>query len=164
MLWTEAHTGLLISEIKNLTKDHFVYKSDDEISIRFPETTGTKGKTIKISKEFYCFMKEYWDTFDIKDSAEKIFPIGERQVQKMIKEACISLGYDADMISTHSFRKMYAANLCKEKNIRHAMSTLNHASIKVTKRYLGLHDEYSESRKKKYKQHKIYISEGEKCL
>lgn len=70
-----------------------------------------------------------------------MFTIKVRWVQKYIQKIFFILG--ASDISTHSFRKTYAhiQYLDSQCNIELVRKLLNHSSVSVTQRYLGITDE-----------------------
>lgn len=70
-----------------------------------------------------------------------MFTIKVRWVQKYIQKISFILG--ASDISTYSFRKTYAhiQYLDSQCNIELVRKLLNHSSVSVTQRYLGITDE-----------------------
>lgn len=68
----------------------------------------------------------------------KLFPITERAVLKHLKSVCDYLGVDG--IGSHSFRKGFATNiyLNNNHNIELVRTLLQHSSVMVTQRYIGI--------------------------
>ena len=79
----------------------------------------------------------YCEKYNIKGS-DRLYPFGERNVQKYLQKVTDYLGYDR--ISTHSFRKYFAHQLYEKsgKDIRVVQYVLQHVSPAVTQRYLNL--------------------------
>lgn len=132
----EANLGLRISDIlqlrlKDIVKDGKRYRLD------IVEQKTGKSRTFTVPMEIYQYIKQYCIDAEIK-SNEVIFPISERAVQKHLKAACDYLGYEG--ISTHSFRKFFAANIYRDSNYNIALvqTLLQHSSAAITQRYLGI--------------------------
>lgn len=94
----------------------------------------------KINIEIINKIKEYCDMRNLNED-EKLFTLKVRWVQRYIQKISIILKVKG--ISTHSFRKTYARlqymnNRCNVELVR---KLLNHSSIAVTQRYLGITDE-----------------------
>lgn len=72
---------------------------------------------------------------------EKIFDVGVRWVQKYLQK--IAKIIDIYGMSTHSFRKTYAhlQYINSNCNVELVRKLLNHSSISVTQRYLGITDD-----------------------
>ena len=67
-----------------------------------------------------------------------MFPITERAVLKHLKVTCDYLGLEG--IGTHSFRKAFATNMYVNNhyNIELVRVLLQHSSVTVTQRYIGI--------------------------
>lgn len=85
-------------------------------------------------------MEEYCDKKKLGHN-DRMFTIKVRWVQKYIQKISFILG--TSDISTHSFRKTYAhiQYLDSQCNIELVRKLLNHSSVSVTQRYLGITDE-----------------------
>ena len=92
------------------------------------------------SKEIINKVEEYCDKKKLGHN-DRMFTIKVRWVQKYIQKISFILG--ASDISTHSFRKTYAhiQYLDSQCNIELVRKLLNHSSVSVTQRYLGITDE-----------------------
>ena len=69
----------------------------------------------------------------------------ERQIQKHLKLVCDFLGYQG--ISTHSFWKFFATEIYKANgyNVALVQKLLQHSSIAVTQRYIGIQQKELEA-------------------
>ena len=69
-----------------------------------------------------------------------LFEYTERNIQKKLKQIADYLGDDYKDISTHSFRKCAAMRIYRNSgnNIELTRKYLNHSSISVTQKYLGV--------------------------
>ena len=85
----------------NLVKDGKRYCFD----ITEQKTGKHRGYTIPI--DVYLFIQEYANAHNIQPT-QKLFPISEQVVSKLLKITCEYLGLDG--IGTHSFRKAFATN------------------------------------------------------
>lgn len=70
----------------------------------------------------------------------KLFPFHVRNVQKYLQMACEIL--ELKNISTHTMRKFYSTEAYKKSgnDIRLVQLLLNHSSVLVTQRYIGVDD------------------------
>ena len=71
-------------------------------------------------------------------SKTKLFPITERAVLKHLKAVCSYLALDG--VGSHSFRKGFATNVYVNNhyNIELVRTLLQHSSVNVTQRYIGI--------------------------
>lgn len=129
------NTGLRVGDVLRLKKrsfkDNFLYLKEQK--------TG-KVQHRKVNGELIQKIEEYCFEKGIEDE-DKLFNIKVRWVQRYIQIIAQILGMKE--ISTHSFRKTYAHfqyinNHC---NIELVRKLLNHSSVAVTQRYLGITDE-----------------------
>ena len=106
VLTIEYNLGIRIGDVLelrmcNLVKDGKRYCFD----ITEQKTGKHRGYTIPI--DVYLFIQEYANAHNILPT-QKLFPISERVVSKLLKITCEYLGLDG--IGTHSFRKAFATN------------------------------------------------------
>lgn len=81
--------------------------------------------------QVYCFENKI-------DEDDLMFSITERTVQKYLQKVADYLGYEN--IGTHSFRKFFATEIYKDNNYNIVLvqKLLQHSSIAVTQRYIGI--------------------------
>lgn len=82
---------------------------------------------------------------------DKLFTIKVRWVQKYLQKITRIIGIEK--ISTHSFRKTYAhlQYVNNNHNIELVRRLLNHSSVSITQRYLGITDSEVDEASKKFK-------------
>lgn len=132
----EGNLGLRIGDIINLTLKSFRNNGTSIVLDIVEEKTG-KNRTFTTPKEVYLVIKEY--ALDNKlNTEDKLFPLTERAIQKQLKIVCNHLGLEN--VSTHSFRKFYANEIFNNnnQNIELVRALLQHSTIAVTQKYLGV--------------------------
>lgn len=163
VLKTEANLGIRISDILKLKLRDFVRVNSEkeiitedgtkqkvttsEIYIRIIEKKTKKERNLPINQNFYDDLVSFVTGRKPRKGEEilpakeqHIFTVGERWVEKVLRDACKYLGLPEDDISTHSFRKLYAMNMydASGHNIFLVSKLLQHSSVACTQRYLGL--------------------------
>lgn len=135
-LMLEGNLGIRIGDITNLTLKSFRNNGTSIVLDIVEEKTG-KNRTFTTPKEVYLLIKEY--ALDNKlNTEDKLFPLTERAIQKQLKIVCNYLGLEN--VSTHSFRKFYANEIFNNnnQNIELVRALLQHSTIAVTQKYLGV--------------------------
>ena len=144
-LVVEANTGLRIGDILTLRLNDII-KDGNRYRFNITEKKTGKKRTFTVPNSVYDYLKEYCDKFGINyDSI--MFPVTERFIQKHLAKICSYLGEEYEHIGTHSFRKMFATK-CYEasgNDIELVRRLLQHSSVSVTRRYIGISDEKTES-------------------
>ena len=87
--------------------------------------------------EVYSYVRDYAYAQGISPSS-RLFPITERAVLKHLKVTSEYLGLDG--VGSHSFRKGFATNVYVNNhyNIELVRTLLQHSSVTVTQRYIGI--------------------------
>lgn len=136
ILQTEAVTGLRISDVLNL-KLNSIVKDGTQYKLDIVEQKTGKARTFTVPKEMYTALREYALNNSIKRT-ERLFTVTERAVQKQIGIVANYLGMTN--ISTHSFRKTFAKHVYEVSNynIELVRQLLQHSSVIVTQRYIGM--------------------------
>lgn len=136
ILVLEANLGLRIGDILSLRLNDII-KDGERYRLNIKEQKTHKQRNFTIPLELYQYIKIYALENNIKPSA-KLFDVGERVVQKHLKNVCGYLGLDG--ISTHSFRKYFAMCIYTNNNYDVALvkELLQHSSIVTTQRYLTM--------------------------
>ncbi|MDF2538125.1 MAG: site-specific recombinase XerD [Herbinix sp.] len=135
-LMLEGNLGLRIGDVLNLTMKSFKNNGTNTVLDITEEKTG-KNRTFTVPKEVYLVIKEY--ALDNGISADdKLFRLTERAVQKQLKIVCSYL--NLENIATHSFRKFYANEIfnSSKQNIELVRTLLQHSTIAVTQKYIGV--------------------------
>ncbi len=136
ILVLEYNLGLRVGDILKLTMSSFV-KEGSRYHLDIKEQKTGKSRTFTIPNEIYQFIRDYAYQMEISPSA-RLFPITERAVLKHLKVTCEFLGLEG--IGSHSFRKGFATRIYKENdfNIELVRTLLQHSSVVVTQRYIGM--------------------------
>lgn len=138
---------------KALKTGYFLILENKKKNTKNIRKENIKPREVKIPKKLKKILTEY---IRDKQNYEYMFPsrkgsgsIQVKQVSRILKDAGENFGlYN---ITAHSMRKTYAYMIYKESefDIVAVKEMLGHASIEITKRYLGLdrelYDKYSDS-------------------
>ena len=136
ILILEYNMGLRVGDILQLRMESFVRDgSRYRLDIYEQKTGKYRGFTVPV--EIYNFIRDYAYENSINPKA-RLFPITERAVLKHLKVVCAYLGLDG--IGSHSFRKGFATNVYVNNhyNIELVRTLLQHSSVNVTQRYIGI--------------------------
>lgn len=136
ILTLEANLGLRVSDVLSLSLNSFVLDGGRYRLDIHEQKTG-KSRTFTVPVEVYNHIKMYALENRIKPTA-KLFDVTDRAVQKQLKIVCDYLGYEG--ISTHSFRKYFATSIYVDNNynIQLISQLLQHSSVAITQRYIGI--------------------------
>ena len=139
----EANLGIRISDIIQLKLNDIV-KDGDRYRLNIIEQKTQKERNFTVPIEIYQYISQYCIDNGIK-SNEIIFPLTKRAIRKHLKLVCDYLGYEG--IGTHSFRKMFSQNIYVNNNydIRLVQELLQHSSVAITQRYLGISSKQVET-------------------
>lgn len=138
----EANLGLRIEDILRLRLRDIV--SDCErYRLDITKHKTTKKRVFTVPLPIYQYIKLYAIENNI-DENSPLFPIRERTVQKYLKKVVDYIGLQN--IGTHSFRKFFATEIYKDNgyNIALVQQLLQHSSVAITQRYIGISSEIQE--------------------
>lgn len=138
----EANLGLRISDILQLRLSSIIYDGG-RYRLDIVEQKTHKKREFTVPMEIYIYIQNYALENNINPTA-KLFPISERTVQNHLQLVCAYLGYEN--IST-SFRKYFATSIYVNNNynIELVRVLLQHSSVAITQRYIGLQRKEIES-------------------
>ncbi len=138
----EANLGLRIEDILSL-KISDIITDGGRYRLNIIEKKTSKKRTFTVPVAIYNYIKVYAMDHDIKEN-ELLFPIKERAVQKYLAKVSDYLGYKN--IGTHSFRKFFATEiyLNNDYNIVLVQQLLQHSSVAVTQKYVGITSQQME--------------------
>lgn len=138
-LLLEANLGIRIGDVLNLKLSSFVRDGKDYRIDIVEEKTG-KARNMVVPNEVISFINEYCIKWGISKE-QKLFPFHVRNVQKYLNMVCSIL--HLKNISTHSMRKFYSTEVYKNNgnDIRLVQLLLQHSSVLVTQRYIGVDSE-----------------------
>ena len=139
----EANLGIRIEDILRLRLCDII-SDGDRYRLNITEHKTKKKRNFTVPLQTYQYIRIYAIDRGIKDN-ERLFSIGERAIQKYLKKVADYLGYKN--IGTHSFRKFYATEIYNENghNIALVQQLLQHSSIAITQRYIGITSEMQEN-------------------
>jgi integrase len=141
VLTVTGNCGLRIGDCLNLKLSSFI-KEGNEYKYNIKEDKTGKARTFVVPNEIYNLLSKYAKDNNIKID-NKLFRYTERNIQKKLKQIREYLGDDYKDVSTHSFRKCAAMRIYRNSgnNIELTRKYLNHSSISVTQKYLGVSDD-----------------------
>ena len=136
VLQLEYNLGLRVGDILNLTMDSFM-RDGNRYRLDIHEQKTGKYRNFTVPVKIYNFIRDYAYDNSINQKA-RLFPITERAVLKYLKVTCEYLKIEG--IGSHSFRKAFATNVYVNNhyNIELVRVLLQHSSVTVTQRYIGI--------------------------
>lgn len=136
ILTLEYNLGLRLGDILRLTVDSFM-KDGKRYRLDIIEQKTKKYRCFTVPNEVYQFVLDYAYKHNISAKA-KLFPITERAVLKHLQATCSYL--ELEGVGSHSFRKGYATNIYinNNHNIELVRTLLQHSSVVITQRYIGI--------------------------
>ena len=148
LLVIQSNLGLRISDILKLRLSDIV-RDGERYRLNIVEQKTSKERTFTVPNEIYNYIKIYTLENNIKSNAT-IFPISERAIQKQLK--IVSEYLNLDNISTHSFRKYFATQIYINNNYNIALvkELLQHSSVAITQKYIGINSEEIEEALEKH--------------
>ena len=141
-LTLEANLGMRIGDILKLRLSDIV-RDGDRYRLDIIEQKTGKKREFTVPLEIYVYIQNYALENNIKATA-KLFDISERAVNKNLQRECVYLGFSG--IGSHSFRKFFATSIYNNNkhDINLVRVLLQHSSIAVTQRYIGIQSEAIE--------------------
>jgi integrase len=132
----EYNLGLRVGDILSLSMESFV-KDGIRYRIDINEQKTGKYRNFTVPAEVYSFIRDYAYESGISPKA-KLFPITERAVLKHLGAVCKYLNLTG--VGSHSFRKAFATNVYVNNhyNIELVRTLLQHSSVIVTQKYIGI--------------------------
>ena len=134
----QASLGLRLGDVLKLRMDSFI-REGDRWRLNIIEQKTKKRRAFTVPVEIYSFIQDYALKNNIGAEA-KLFDISERQVERHINKVFAKMGLSLRNYGTHSFRKYFATRvyLENEMNISLVKTLLQHHSVAVTQRYIGI--------------------------
>lgn len=147
-LTLEANLGLRIGDILKLRLSDIV-RDGDRYRLDIIEQKTGKKREFTVPLEIYVYIQNYALENNIKATA-KLFDISERVINKHLQKVCAYLGFSG--IGSHSFRKFFATSIYNNNkhDINLVRVLLQHSSIAVTQRYIGIQSEEIEEALQKH--------------
>jgi len=144
ILEIQANTGLRLGDVLLLERGSII-KDGNRYRFDITEEKTKKKRTFMVPNPVYDFIEDYCIENGIIQG-EIIFPVTKRAVQKHLAKVVDYLGY-GNNISTHSFRKRFASEVYEKSgnDIELVRRLLQHSSVAITSRYIGISDKKTES-------------------
>ena len=134
----QASLGLRLGDVLQLNMGSFIKESGRwKLNIKEQKTGKVRDFTVPV--EIYSFIQEYALNMGISADT-KLFDISERQVERHLNKVFSKMGLPLRSYGSHSFRKYFASRIYleNEMNIELVRVLLQHSSVAVTQRYIGL--------------------------
>lgn len=134
----QASLGLRLGDVLQLKLSSFIKESGRwRLDIKEQKTGKVREFTTPV--EVYSFIQDYALKMG-KSSDAKLFDISERQVERHLNKVFSKMGLPLRNYGSHSYRKYFATRvyLENEMNIQLVKILLNHSSVAVTQRYIGI--------------------------
>lgn len=134
----QATLGLRLGDVLQLRLNSFI-KDNDRWKLNIKEQKTGKLRDFTVPVEVYSYIQEYALNSGISCDA-KLFDISERQVERHINRVFMKMGLSLNNYGTHSYRKYFASRVYLENdmNIELVRILLQHSSVAVTQRYIGI--------------------------
>ena len=134
----QASLGLRLGDVLQLNMGSFIKESGRwKLNIKEQKTGKVRDFTVPV--EVYSFIQDYAINMEISNTA-KLFDISERQVERHLNKVFSKMELPLRSFGSHSYRKYFATRvyLDNEMNIMIVKTLLQHSSVAVTQRYIGL--------------------------
>lgn len=135
---SQACLGLRLGDVLNLKLENFIRDGDHYRLDIIEEKTG-KYRGFTVPTEVYSFLQDY--ALDNKiQRTTKLFTISARQVERHLNLVFEQMGLPLRSYGTHSLRKYFATRVYmdNEFNIELVRLLLQHSSVAITQRYIGI--------------------------
>ena len=134
----QASLGLRLGDVLQLRMGSFV-KDNGRWRLDIKEQKTGKVRDFTVPVEVYSFIQDYAINMGISNTA-KLFDISERQVERHLNKVFSKMELPLRSFGSHSYRKYFATRvyLDNEMNIMIVKTLLQHSSVAVTQRYIGL--------------------------
>lgn len=138
----QANLGLRISDVMSLKLSDII-KDGTRYRLDIAEQKTGKKRDFTVPQEVYSFIQGYMIEMGIKPM-QPLFDISIRAVQKHLRIVAEYLGLEG--IGTHSLRKFFCTSIYNENgyNIELCRVLMQHSSVTVTQRYLGIQPQLIE--------------------
>lgn len=135
---TQASLGLRLGDVLRLKLSSFVRDGGRwRLNIREQKTDKVREFTVPV--EVYSFIQDYAMARGISREA-RLFAVSERQVERHLNKVFVKMGLPLRQYGSHSFRKLFATRVYVENdyNVELVRVLLQHSSIQITQRYIGV--------------------------
>ena len=141
----QASLGLRLGDVLDLRLSSFI-KEGTRYRLDIVEQKTGKQRTFTVPIEVFTFVQGYALSEGIR-SGTKLFDVSERQVERLLCKVFTKMGLPVESYGSHSFRKFFATSiyLDNEMNIELVRVLLQHSSVAITQRYIGISSKMIEN-------------------
>ena len=134
----QASLGLRLGDVLKLSMSSFI-KDGGRWRLDIVEQKTGKVRRFTVPVEVYSFIQGYAMNRGIGRSA-RLFGISERQVERHLNKVFEKMGLPLRQYGSHSYRKFFATRvyLDNEMNIELVRVLLQHSSVAISQKYLGI--------------------------
>ena len=134
----QACLGLRLGDTLRLCMSSFI-KDGGRWRLDIVEQKTGKVRQFTVPVEVYSFIQDYAMDRGISRSA-RLFDISERQVERHLNKVFEKMGLPLRQYGSHSFRKFFATKvyLDNEMNIELVRVLLQHSSVAISQKYIGI--------------------------
>lgn len=141
----QATLGLRLGDVLKLRMSSFV-RDGSRYRLDIKEEKTGKCRTFTVPVEIYSFIQSYALKNNIGVDA-KLFDISERNVQRHLNKVFSKMKLPLRNYGSHSYRKYFATQVYinNEYNIELVRVLLQHSSVAITQRYIGISQKQVEN-------------------
>lgn len=134
----QASLGLRLGDVLQLRMSSFI-KDGGRWRLDIVEQKTGKVRQFTVPVEVYSFVQDYAMSRGISRGA-RLFDISERQVERHLNKVFEKMGLPLRQFGSHSFRKFFATKvyLDNEMNIELVRVLLQHSSVAISQKYIGI--------------------------
>jgi len=140
----QASLGLRLGDTLALKMSSFI-KDGNRYRLDIFEEKTKKVRNFTVPLEIYSFIQQYALDNNIGMDT-KLFDISERQVERHLNKVFSKMELPLRNYGSHSYRKYFATQvyLNNEMNIALVQVLLQHSSVAITQRYIGISNKQVE--------------------
>lgn len=140
----QASLGLRLGDTLALKMSSFI-KDGNRYRLDIFEEKTKKLRNFTVPLEIYSFIQQYALDNNIGMDT-KLFDISERQVERHLNKVFSKMELPLRNYGSHSYRKYFATQvyLNNEMNIALVQVLLQHSSVAITQRYIGISNKQVE--------------------
>lgn len=134
----QASLGLRLGDVLQLRMSSFI-KDGGRWRLDIVEQKTGKVRQFTVPVEVYSFIQDYAMSRGISREA-RLFDISERQVERHLNKVFEKMGLPLRQFGSHSFRKFFATKVYmdNEMNIELVRVLLQHSSVAISQKYIGI--------------------------
>ena len=143
-------SGMRVSELLSLRPRDLRTNLQEETYLFRVVGKGRREKLAFINNETYKILKEYLNSYSIKND-EVLFSISRQRVFQLLKELAVAVDLPTGIVSPHKLRHSFATHVLKRgANLKIVQELLGHRDISSTEIYTKVLDKDKEEAIYKY--------------